>query len=244
MKSPNLTRGDPLARHPFSPAPEQLLRTYWAHGLLVDGGVLAHIDHKCISFSLQCLLTSPYTPADPLKHLSLKAVHTCLAIPISLPEPAQAVTHWQDTLAAQPPEQLLRTYGAHGLFVAGGVLCGKLVRLTFAHEDAAKQASAARLGALLLSAVFCCDAAHPQRAVGFATHAPVEIWPGADLFGGDSYRWVLLVPGLGFFVRFVGLQSHSRIAQVGWGNTLVGFLGAVYKKPNKEPTGAHAVAVV
>lgn len=102
----------------------------------------------------------------------------------------QVASCWRDdALGRQAPEQLLRAYSAHGLLLGGGVIAGKLLRFCYAFEDLGLHASAARLAARLLAAVFCCDAAHPQRAAGFALHAPEEVWPGADLFGdGDACR--------------------------------------------------------
>jgi len=97
------------------------------------------------------------------------------------------ISSWRDHFGTQAPPQLLRTYGAHGLLLAGGVLCGKVVRFV-SHEDLGRRTDAARLGAVLVSALFCCDAAHPQRAAGFASYTPEELWPGADLFASDLYR--------------------------------------------------------
>jgi hypothetical protein len=107
--------------------------------------------------------------------------------------PYRCVDAWRaaDALSAAPPEQLLRQHGAHGLLLAGGALCGKLAAFAYAHGDAGRRLEAARLAARLVAALFCCDVAHPQRAAGFALHAPAELWPGADLLGGaDAYMWV------------------------------------------------------
>jgi hypothetical protein len=68
------------------------------------------------------------------------------------------------------------------------VLAGKLITFAFRHADLGKASSLAQLAGRLLAAVFCCDASHPQRAVGFAAHAPEELWPGVEVFGGDVYR--------------------------------------------------------
>jgi hypothetical protein len=122
--------------------------------------------------------------------------------PPSPPALRQVVANWRASLGGEPPETLLRTYGVHGLLLGGGVLAGKLLAHVFGHSDLGKASGAARLAARLLAAVFCCDVAHPQRAAGFAAHAPEEMWPGADVFGGDPYR--CCVPDL-----LVGLEAVS-----------------------------------
>lgn len=134
--------------------------------------------------------TQPYLAIES-SPLAQAAAATSLPNPAcsrSLPHRPQAASSWRSAPLAQlPPAALLRTYGAHGLLLAGGVLAGKLARFA-CYDDLARLASCARLGAHLLPALFCCDVGHPQRAVGFAVHAPDDIWPGVDLFGGDPYR--------------------------------------------------------
>ena len=125
-----------------------------------------------------CLLAAPTSPTQ------------CVHMPPPTQHHPQAAATWRASLGHQTPDQLLKSYGAHGLLLGGATLCGKLLRFRLAHKDLSLHASAARLAAHLLAGVFCCDVAHPQRASGFALHAPEEIWPGADLFGGgDAYRW-------------------------------------------------------
>lgn len=48
--------------------------------------------------------------------------------------------------------------------------------------------SCALLAAELLLAVFGGDIVHPQRRVDFAAYVPVELWPGANVFG-DTHRY-------------------------------------------------------
>ncbi len=43
------------------------------------------------------------------------------------------------------------------------------------------------MAARLLTCVFECDVAHPQRPCDFATYTPTYLWPGVDIFA-DRYR--------------------------------------------------------
>ena len=77
-------------------------------------------------------------------------------------------------------EDKLVRYGAKVLLFAGGVLCGKLARYSYA-EHLHLQLEACLLGASLLESVFGCSYTHPQRNIGFATYTPIEVWEGVDL---------------------------------------------------------------
>lgn len=99
--------------------------------------------------------------------------------------PYQVLGCWRAELTGLTGAQLLARYGAHGL-LAAGCLLGKLARYCHA-RSASMQLECARLGALLLPALFACSLEHPQRRLDFAGYTPLQLWPGRDLLS-DPYR--------------------------------------------------------
>ncbi len=77
--------------------------------------------------------------------------------------------------------------GVHGCLLAA-VLLGKLTRYAYFHNTG-MCLEASRMAAVLVRALFCADAIHPQRMVGFATYVPRELWQGVNVFA-DPYRCV------------------------------------------------------
>eukprot|EP00201_Polytomella_parva_P014162 CAMPEP_0175058744 /NCGR_PEP_ID=MMETSP0052_2-20121109/12028_1 /TAXON_ID=51329 ORGANISM="Polytomella parva, Strain SAG 63-3" /NCGR_SAMPLE_ID=MMETSP0052_2 /ASSEMBLY_ACC=CAM_ASM_000194 /LENGTH=400 /DNA_ID=CAMNT_0016324179 /DNA_START=94 /DNA_END=1292 /DNA_ORIENTATION=+ len=106
--------------------------------------------------------------------------------------PYQVIRCWRQQLVMAPtgnlrsPNAALRAYGVHGLFLTGGVICGKLARYVYSVDNLQLQLETCRLGAALLSGVFAASATSPQRACDFAAYVPREIWTAAS-FWTDPY---------------------------------------------------------
>lgn len=93
----------------------------------------------------------------------------------------QVVKTWRSSIANTPAADLLARHGTRTLLFAGASLCGKLARVSYAH-DLHLQRETALLGAKLLSAVLPSSLSHPQRAIGTATYTPATLSEGTNLF--------------------------------------------------------------
>ena len=104
----------------------------------------------------------------------------------SLIGPYQTLKNWRKALDPLSREQILQKYGLHGLLLSG-VLLGKLARYSY-YDNLGLRLEAARMASTLLSSVFCCTLAHPQRNVDFASYVPTYLWDGAEDIFSDPYR--------------------------------------------------------
>ncbi|GFH16836.1 uncharacterized protein HaLaN_13340, partial [Haematococcus lacustris] len=121
----------------------------------------------------------------------------------------QVLRCWRKVLDGRTPANILESFGVHGCLMAGGCLLGKLAR--YAHfSNCGQKLEAARMAAVLLSAIFAASACHPQRPHGFATYVPRELWEGVDLFT-DPYRCPITDLVLGLEV-LVGVLLDADLA--------------------------------
>jgi hypothetical protein len=115
------------------------------------------------------------------------------------------IKSWRTTIAPQAPAELLARLGVRTLLQAGAAICGKLVRVSYAH--CVHQATeAAALGATLLAGVLPSSISHPQRAIDAATYTPEHLG-GARGTPADVFRdpHELNLPDV-----LLGLEAVSR----------------------------------
>ena len=97
---------------------------------------------------------------------------------------------------------MLSKHGVRSLIFAGACICGKLARISYAH-DLYLQQEAALLGSKLLAAVLPSSLSHPQRAVDTAGYTPAELAKGVNLFSDPH---ALNMPDL-----LEGLETVARV---------------------------------
>lgn len=124
----------------------------------------------------------------------------------------QVVKTWRGSIADTRAEDLLARHGTRTLLFAGACLCGKLARVSYAH-DLHLQLEAAALAAKLLAAVLPTSLSHPQRAVDTAAYTPAALAEGCNLFhDAHALNMPDLLEGAETVARVLTRAGHALTA--------------------------------